>query len=200
MKLDDLILKTIREIGNVKSDWPGSLYESILSLPIDARGRVAERLVAAMLREKGCAVIYDENVKAEDKDYDLISDGIRIEIKFATRGFRPRRSSFQHENFRKTGYWDAVILVDIAPNTVYIVCEARQDLPWRSAGNRPWRKMHRRKESTAYKWDFTVAIHEKLGSEVTSIDEFFEKYKTMVARVEQLKKKGGRRGRSKNRR
>ena len=151
------------------SEWDGSIFEPIWELEIDERGAIGESIVASVLTESGCDIDYEPNKTGHGKDYDLISNGIKIEIKTACMG--KHKSTFQHENINKNSHWDGIILFDIAPNKIYLVCETHSQVPWDD--------LHRRKDSIYYKWDISRNFHENNKNEIKSTSDFFAKYKKM---------------------
>lgn len=159
------------------SEWDGSIFEPIWELEIDERGAMGESIVASVLTESGCDVDYEPNKTGHGKDYDLISNGIKIEIKTACMG--KNKPTFQHENINKNSHWDGIILFDIAPNKVYLICETHGEVPWDD--------LHRRKDSIYYKWDISRNYHEKNKNEIKSISDFFAKYMKMEKRIRKQK-------------
>lgn len=171
------ILKRAPKTPSAPSEWDGSIFEPIWELEIDERGALGESIVATVLTENGCDVDYEPNKTGYGKDYDLISNDIKIEIKTACMG--KNKPTFQHENLNKNSHWDAIILLDIAPNKIYLICRTHDEVPWN--------KLHRRKDSIYYKWDISKAFHEKNGNEIKSTSEFFASYKKMEEKIMQQK-------------
>ncbi len=177
-KIKDLVLKAVSEAQAKRSesptDWDGSTYEALYGLSIDERGHIGEQLCAGILQRAGHVVEWDPNVTLSEQDYDLMCDGLRIEVKLACRG--RNANTFQHEHLDRTRHFDGMVLIDIAPNAVYAVCQAKEDLPWDD--------MHRRKDSIVYKYDLSVKKHEDAGNRVETVSDFVAKFQQMKKRIE----------------
>ena len=159
------------------SEWDGSIFEPIWELEIDERGAIGESIVASVLTENGCDVEYEPNKTGHGKDYDLISNGIKIEIKTACMG--RNKATFQHENINKNSHWDGIILFDIAPNKIYLICKTHSEVPWND--------LHRRKDSIYYKWDISKNFHEENKNEIKSTSDFFAIYGKMEESIRKQK-------------
>lgn len=94
--------------------WRNSEYKEIREISIDTRGRIGEHLLKEMFEEAGYLVEYIDN---DHGDYDIIIDGVKIEIKSATLD---SSNKFQHEGIKDSELWDLVAFVDIAPENIYI--------------------------------------------------------------------------------
>lgn len=150
MKIKDIILAKIKELKNRKPpqkfDFNDSLYEDIKFLQIDDRGQLGEEIAVDILRDFGCEVEYDKSATSETKGWDLISNGIKIEVKFAT--ITINSGQFQHENLHSQRDFDAILFIDIAPNEIYLTAVYKKDILWK--------KLHRRPNGD-YKCDFTIS-------------------------------------------
>lgn len=183
MRLTELVRGTIdryeQDLRSSGGEWYSSPFYSMRTLQIDQRGAVGERICVAILRECGYEVDYEADVTRHHKDYDLLCQGMRIEVKTATRGVKS--GTFQHENILRNAHWDGIILLDIAPNNIYVACRLNSEVPW---GERDplWGRCHRRKDSVFYKWDLTVKRHQALDTEVKDIDDFQQCFDAMVQR------------------
>lgn len=174
----DIRTLTIRHIEYIKSkkkppkvNWIGGVYEEILSLSIDERGQLGEELCVKMLRMKKCKVKYDPNQTGEEKGWDLISDGIKIEVKLATLG--KSNPTFQHESLHPQRDFNGIILFDVAPNDIYLTCLAKKEIKWK--------KLHHRKNSGVYKMDRTLKSVKV--NKIKTVDDFYKKYLAMVAKI-----------------
>ncbi len=168
-----------------KFNWNNSMFEDTQYLSIDKRGRLSEIITANILRNMGCNISYHNNSTDPERGYDLISNNIKIEVKLAT--ITVGSGMFQHENLSPQRNFDAVIFIDIAPNSLYLTSVKKQNIIWSlKAGDRRknLRKLHRRPNGL-YKCDFTIKSIEnnkilqfreyKTGKVKTFID-FFEIY------------------------
>ncbi len=174
MAIKELIYNTIEDVKNSSStDWPNSTYERFWNPEIDQRGQVGELLCVEVLKSFGCTVKYEKDETKEDKQWDLISDGMKLEVKLACRG--KRNKTFQHENLDKTRWFDGIIIIDIAPEKIYLSCIAKKDLNWK--------KMHRRKDSTFYKYDYTEKTLAANNMAIKTTEDFYQKYLEMKQRI-----------------
>ena len=149
--------------------WEGSPYADIVGMSIDQKGQIGEEFVQHVLESKGCRVNYNPHGLSREKDWDIIVNDIPIEIKMATIGKDGR--NFQHERLVKSAKFEALILIDIAPHDIYVSCYDYEELDWK--------KMHRRKDSSFYKFDLSLKTLEKNYCAVKTTEEFFAKYKAM---------------------
>lgn len=179
-KLDERFRKVAKSVLSRKPpkiNWKGSNYGSIIELSIDQRGQVGEELTVNILREKGCEIVYNPNKTDREKDWDMISNGIKIEIKLATLGKEGR--SFQHEGLERSRRFDALMILDVAPDALYLSCYDYEELDWKA--------MHRRPNGV-YKFDLSLAKVQ--NHRVDTVEEFFSSYKAMEKKANfRLKKK-----------
>lgn len=175
MSIQDTILRIIDSVrtNTPQTDWVGSTYEEIWRLEIDQRGQVGELLCQSVLKAKGCAVVYEKDITRQSKDWDIEVDNMKIEVKLACRG--KNTNTFQHENLVKTRHFDGLILIDVAPEKIYLTCIAKNDLLWQ--------KMHRRKDSIFYKYDLTVNMLESADAAIETEDDFYDKFLVMKRRI-----------------
>lgn len=117
----------------------------------------------------------------QQKDWDLVvTDGAgnrqRYEVKTATLG---SQDTFQHENIDRQRRYDGLILVDISPASIYLTCVPKHKLEFD--------KMHRRKDSVFYKWDFRLS---KIADrEVASMADFTHIFVSMFDDIEDYKRR-----------
>lgn len=155
--------------------WKGSPFYDIKNLEISRRGDVGEDFVRRVLEQLDHEV---EGNPSKDADWDLMVDGkIRLEIKTATLG----NKKFQHDNIRKNREFDAVILIGIAPNCIYLTCVAKSKLPWNRKAKK-WtkkpKKMHYRKDKKEYKWELSLKDVE--NRKIKSVKDFDLAFKIML--------------------
>ena len=100
MEIKRIVLDTIQEIlketKKPRFDWNDSLYEDTQYLSIDGRGKLGEKMAAYILREYGREVGGDDDSTDAERGYDIVSNGIKLEIKLAT--ITVGSGMFQHEN------------------------------------------------------------------------------------------------------
>lgn len=138
--------------------WEDSDFQAIQKLQAVNRGDVAEEFIADVLAKGGYRVKFSSQVGKEDGDYDiLVNDTIKLDVKTATLASSGK--TFQHENIRQDGGYDILVLVDVAPNDLYVTVAPKQTLPFFEF-NENWtakpKVMHRRLGGSFYKWDFSL--------------------------------------------
>ena len=172
-----------------KFDWNDSYYEDTQYLGIDERGQLGEEITADILIKFGCQVEYDSSVTESTKGYDLISNGVKIEVKLAT--ITIGTGMFQHENLHPQRDFHAILFIDIAPNNCFLTAVKKQDIIWTNRDksnsitvNEP-RPLHRR-EDGRYKCDFTIKhiqsntiprFKDYKTGEIKTSQDFFDIYK-----------------------
>lgn len=106
MKITEIQIKKLPP----KFDWNDSLYEDMKFLMIDERGQVGEEITVDILKNFKCDVDYDPSKTTEVKGWDLISNGLKIEVKLAT--ITVGSGQFQHENLHSQRDFHEVIRLD----------------------------------------------------------------------------------------
>ena len=152
MLLEHVAVATKRKTGL----WlPSSTHADLLDLSIDSRGEVGEKLLAAALRRLGHEVEVDRTTDAGEKPWDLRVDRkILIEVKTATLG--NLSPTFQHERIVRARGFDALALLDIAPEEIYLTFAAKRMMPFLKPTTKftiSPKKLHQR-DGGEYKWDF----------------------------------------------
>lgn len=154
-KIELKIEKIIKELAKLKKSkkdyWPsGSKFIDIRNMTNDDTGEVGEMLLDKVFRENRYNVSFEKGITKEDKDWDIIIDDIKIEVKTATIG--KSTSSFQHENFAKNRNYDAVAFIEFTSEKLYVVLALKKDICWK--------KLHARKVNgmytNMYKFDLTL--------------------------------------------
>lgn len=176
MKIRDRILGAVADYDQPPTNWDGSTFEPLLELSAAGRGRIGEILTAAILKDFGCDVDDDQigrTTRDGQRGYDLMADGIRLEVKLATRG--KSVNTFQHENLNRREQWDALVLIDVAPENVYVKITAKNDLPWDD--------IHKRHSAAVHKYDMSVRKHTVEGNEITTDEQFFGKFREVKERL-----------------
>lgn len=176
--LTNLIEESIAHSGDTA--WDEGEFVRIRNLQLDNRGEVGEKFIAEALIAIGHKAEMSPVTDPAKKHWDvLVDDKIKLEVKTATLG---SNKVFQHENIEKERDFDAIVLLDIAPDEIYITFAAKSTLPW-TQPNSNWtqtsRRMHRRRSSAVYKWD--LKLTDVLSRQIKSIDDIKKAYDSMVA-------------------
>ena len=179
MKISDIIFKKIKEIKRrklpQKFDWNDSLYEDIQFLTIDERGQLGEDITVEILKDFKCKIDYDSSITEAVKGWDFVSNGLKIEVKFAT--ITIGTGLFQHENLHAQRDFDGILFIDVAPNEIYLTTVCKKDIIWKNLHRRP---------NGDYKCDFSIKhIKDNKISKfekhktglVSSAEDFFNTYK-----------------------
>lgn len=175
--IEDIVRSAIQEAASAEdSQWTGSIYEGIKLVEIDKRGDVGELVVVRMLEALGRTVFYSHGTTSDEKHWDFMCDDLSYEVKAATLG--KDKITFQHENIHKTRQYDGLIFVDIAPADIYITCYDKKSIDWGS--------LHRRKDSTAYKWDTYLKEtrkHPVIKNRIETLSDFQKSFNAMEKRI-----------------
>ena len=176
MLLEHLAVATKRKTGQ----WlPSSTHTDMLDLSIDNKGEIGEKLLAAALRRLGHEVEVDRTTDAGEKPWDLRVDRkILIEVKTATLG--RSNPTFQHEHIVLGRGWDALALLDVAPDDLYLTLAAKWTVPFRKPSTR-WtinkKKLHQR-EGGEFKWDFH--LQDVADRRIVTLDDVEDSYQAML--------------------
>ncbi|MDA8015088.1 MAG: hypothetical protein MPK09_05705 [Gammaproteobacteria bacterium] len=168
------MLQLIKDARQKQKPWIDSRFESMRSLQIDNRGAVGEHFVLYLLESIGKKCVHNDALDREKKQWDIHvpDDHVKLEVKTAT--LTAGTKAFQHESIEKDRSWNALVLLDIAPDEIYISCISKKDLDWKS--------MHRRANSIFYKYD--VKLNNLAGkNELRKIRDFEEKYNAMLENI-----------------
>lgn len=153
--IDEKVIETRkRDVWQQKN----ARFAPIKDLSVDTRGVVGERFVEQLLKNMGHFVERNEITDRTNKHWDLrVNRNITLEVKTATIGKEGR--TFQHENIERDRNYDALVLLDIAPDAIYLTVAKKDLLPF----NRPndnftatLKNMHRRAHGILYKWDLSL--------------------------------------------
>ncbi|MEK7540971.1 MAG: hypothetical protein AAB529_01905 [Patescibacteria group bacterium] len=179
MKISDIIFKKIKEIKRRKPpqkfDWNDSLYEDIQFLTIDERGQLGEEITVEILKDFKCKIDYDASITEAVKGWDFISNGLKIEVKFAT--ITIGTGLFQHENLHAQRDFDGILFIDVAPNEIYLTAVCKKDIIWKNLHRRP---------NGDYKCDFSIKhikdnkiskFEKHKSGSISSSKDFFNTYK-----------------------
>jgi hypothetical protein len=127
-----------------------SRYEPLRTLSsIDDKGEVGEMLLNEILKNH-FNVKWEKAVTSLDKDWDIVINDIKIEVKTATMGNTAK--TFQHEKFFKNREYDAILFLDFTPDNLYLTYAKKSDILWD--------KLHKRKVNdvltSEFKFDFSL--------------------------------------------
>ena len=173
----DILKQIMREelaLHQKKSGWVNATFEDIRRLQIDSRGEIGEKFIAKMLLELGYKVEFSNVTNPRNKQWDLEVDGkTKLEVKTASRG--ASGNTFQHESLDKNRLYDAIVLLDIAPEAVYISLYTQV--------NFPWARSHRRKDSIYYKYDTKVKQLEESGKRIDTLADFKAAFEHLLSEL-----------------
>ena len=164
-----------------RSEWGGARFR-MRRIEIDSRGDVGELFLRDVLVDLGHKVEMDRTTDSANKHWDLKVDGdICLEVKTASKG---ANDIFQHEKIFRQRRFDALVLVDIAPNDVYLTMAPKHTLPFKKP-NSNWsvnnKKLHHRKPTGDYKWD--LSLKDVADRRVETHDDVAQMYADMAASI-----------------
>ena len=133
-------------------------FTPIKDLSVDTRGAVGEEFVEQLLTKMGHSVERNKITDRTNKHWDLrVNNKITLEVKTATIGKEGR--TFQHENIERDRDYNALVLLDIAPNAIYLTVAKKDLLPFSRPNDHfttTPKNMHRRAHGILYKWDLNL--------------------------------------------
>ncbi len=178
--IGSILIDTIRrafaeQAGKDKYGWAKGLYKEMRELQTDTRGDVGEDFIAELLRQLGRDVRHTRRTDSQKKQWDIICDGVKLEVKTATMGMA--NATFQHENLEKDRDYDGVIFVDIAPDDIYIIFMAKEDIDWRN--------VHHRRTGISRKYDW--GLNRIKESQIETLEEFQFAYEEFERRIRAIK-------------
>lgn len=186
MSVTDLkdILKGIIDAKVARAEkrdvWEGSDFQAIRKLQADNRGDVGKNFILDVLREGGYQAVFSSQTAEGGSDYDILVNGnTKLEVKTATLG--PSGRTFQHDNIEKDKNYDVLVLVDVAPNDLYMTVAPKNTLPFTHRSVNWTRKpkiMHRRRSGTSYKW--FLSLNDVSGRKVKTIDDIIAMFKPVL--------------------
>ena len=168
--LEELTESKVKQIQE-SNIWSASRFKSIRELSVDTRGELGEEFVKLLLEELGYSVIWARTTDRTQKHWDLqVDDKVTLEVKTATLGSDGK--AFQHENIEKDRNYDVLVLLDIAPDAIYLTAAPKHSLPFNER-NDNWtinpKRMHRRAHGIQYKWD--LSRKDVARREIRSLDD-----------------------------
>lgn len=157
MEIEKIISKIIEDLiknrDRQKDNWSSqSKFLSVKNLNNDETGEVGELLLYDIFNRNGHKVEYEKAVTSENKDWDIVIDDIKIEVKTATIGRVAK--TFQHEKFFKNRNYDSFIFLDFTPDELWATIGAKKDIVWKNLTKRMVRGMF----TSEYKFDLTLKM------------------------------------------
>lgn len=180
-EISKILVNSIADVARANpKKWAGSAHSTMMNLEIDSRGEVGETFLAKALTQLGHEVEVDRTTDAGNKPWDLRVDGdVLIEVKTATLG--KSQATFQHEHIIRESGWDALALVDIAPDDVYLTLAAKRTIPFRKKAQ-VWterlKKLHLRGGGGDYKWDLT--LNDVANRRIATLGNVEEHYQALL--------------------
>lgn len=150
--LTEMILQKVKK-DEENTVWETGKFKSVKRLSNDALGELGEDFIAKILKELGGSVDISAFTDRTKKHWDILLNAeVAIEVKTATVGSNGK--TFQHEAIEKDRNFNLLVLLDIAPDSVYITVAPKDTIPFDKPNN-TWtineKKMHRRSHGIQYK-------------------------------------------------
>lgn len=166
---------------HTQTSWDTGFFGAIKKLEIDNRGSIGEVFVATALGEIGHTIDHNREKDVTKKHWDIkVDEEVDLEIKTATLD---SNGKFQHEGLTPTRNYHGLVLVDIAPNDVYVTFAAQKLLPWRNPNTIftvSNRQMHVR-NTGVYKWDLSLKDVNSKNKLISSLDDIEAGYQEMLS-------------------
>ncbi len=149
----EIIENLIKNRDHQKDNWSNqSRFLPLKNLNNDETGEVGELLLYDIFNRNGYRVEYEKAITSDDKDWDIIIDNIKIEVKTATIGRVAK--TFQHEKFFKNRNYDAFIFLDFTPNELWATIGSKKDIVWKNLTKRMVRGIF----TSEYKFDLSLKM------------------------------------------
>ena len=126
----DTLISSIDDAYDKRTNtyWLGSVFERLITLTNDERGRWGEDLLQRFLTLSGIANDWDgdANTKPTDGIYDIkVTNTDRLEVKTATS-----ENNWQHENIYSRPLWDKIAFIDVDYDHIYLTIMSYDDLAY----------------------------------------------------------------------
>lgn len=126
----DTLISSIDDAYDKRTNtyWLGSVFERLITLTNDERGRWGEDLLQRFLTLSGIANDWDgdNNTKPTDGIYDIkVTSTDRLEVKTATS-----EDNWQHENIYSRPLWDKIAFIDVDYDHIYLTVLSYEDLAY----------------------------------------------------------------------
>ncbi|MDD6055432.1 MAG: restriction endonuclease [Helicobacteraceae bacterium] len=141
MDLEKLLLELIEQKYNeVQSKQKGGIFEKILQFEGNAIGQIGEKFVKEVFRTLNLPL--DELSKETIHDeFDLLSNGKKVEIKTARKGLN--NNTFQFNGINPKYNYDYIILLGITTQSVhYYIVDKRKDYSYNHALRKEYIKIN----------------------------------------------------------
>ena len=177
--INDILRKTIAAVVAARKDkhgWAKGLFKDIHLVAPAHRGEIGERLLERLLIDAGVSgVTRAGKIDRTKKHWDIKTEDMTIEVKTATLG--RNSNTFQHESIEKDRDYDALVLIDIAPDDVFITWFAKRDIPWKSEG----KGIHRRAKGSDYK--LTLNLSRIAHCRVKTLNDIAGAYQKLLLEI-----------------
>ena len=171
--------KRLEKMMKDRHGWEDGKFNIFRTLPIDNKGDIGEDFIVWLLEQTGRKAICTRRTDPTMKHWDIKveDDNITLEVKTATLGYNSL--TFQHEGFEPNRNCDGIVLLDIAPDNIYISCICKWTMQWK--------KTHHRRTGIQHKHDTKLRELKEEGHEISTIDDFERHYNAMVEAVHAYK-------------
>lgn len=162
----DVLKKTIADATEKlrsRDYWNGSIFEEVVELSNDERGKWGERTLFEWIRDLtdlNASWDEDKNIGNDDGVYDISiqreagGKKTRIEVKTASRG-TGKKSNWQHENLYAENKWDKLVFVDFEYSKIWVTILNYSDVTFdRRHPIFNTKPTLRNDQNDKYKWDF----------------------------------------------
>ncbi|CRF50915.1 putative [Helicobacter heilmannii] len=125
MTMHEILLMLIeRKYEEIKEKQQTGMFEKIFQFEGNAIGQIGEAFVKEVFKALGLPL--DCNKEVIHDEYDLLSQGKKIEIKTARKGLR--NDTFQFNGINPKYNYDYIILLGISANDLlYYIIDKKQD-------------------------------------------------------------------------
>ncbi|MFH1968342.1 MAG: hypothetical protein ABIJ84_03075 [bacterium] len=157
MEIEKIIIQIVEDLiknrDHKRDNWNAqSKFLPIKNLNNDETGEVGELLLYNIFSRNGYKVEHEKAITSDDKDWDIIIDDIKIEVKTATIGRVAK--TFQHEKFFKNRNYDAFVFLDFTPNELWVTIGLKKDIIWKNLTKRMVRGIF----TSEYKFDLSLKM------------------------------------------
>lgn len=162
MNYYDELQASIDDAFNKRSStyWIGSIFERLITLTADERGRWGEDLLHRWLHQAGITHTWDgdSNTSPSDGIYDIKVNDFRVEVKTASRD---GKAKYQHDGLYSRPLWDKIAFVDVDYDHIYLTIMSYEDLSYCLVPERLTHKelgkgaTLRKSQTDKYKFDFS---------------------------------------------
>lgn len=139
MNYYDELLASIDDAFNKRSAtyWEGSVFEPLMILTNDERGRWGEDTLHRWLTIAGISNTWDgdSNINPSDGIYDIKVDGYRVEVKPTYRteiktSTLNSGDGWQHDGIYSRPLWDKLVFFDVDYDHIYLTVMSYEDFAY----------------------------------------------------------------------